>query len=325
MVVLHHLPRRPLRLPPPAVALGIFDGVHPGHRAILRKAASIAKSRGGTPAAVTFDPHPLAVLQPALAPPMLMPLERRLEAFTRCGIRLVLVVPFSRSFSRWSPERFVEEILVGKLGARDVVVGYNFRFGAGRSGTVALLRRLGRRHGFRVHVISPVRSGGARISSGKLRNWLREGKLDRVRRLMGGPPVLVGKVIKGKGRGAGLGFATANLQLAGEVLPPVGVYAVRARIVNKRTGYKVPGTSYAGMANLGFRPTFGPASSISPLLEVHLFAKLPRLYGKSLQVEFLRRLRAEKKFDSPRSLAAQLKKDAARARLFALHASRRMV
>ena len=308
MVVLRRVPRRPLKRVSSVVALGLFDGVHRGHQAILKKAST----------AVTFHPHPLSVLHPAAAPPLLMPLEQRLEAFSRCGIKTALVIPFTRSFSRRSPEWFVEEILVRCLKARKVVVGFNFRFGHQRRGTVKTLERLGRRHGFKVHAVAPVRFHGVRVSSGKLREWIRQGKLRQARRLMKGPAIVVGKVVHGAGRGKGLGFATANLKVESGLLPPVGVYAVRARI-NKGTRYKVPGTWYSGMANLGFRPTFkkkGTSLKTAPFLEAHLFSFHLPLYGKRLEVEFVRWLRAERRFPSPRALSRQLLIDARRVRWY---------
>ncbi len=331
MVVLRRLPRFPLgpvpQFPAPAAALGIFDGVHRGPRAILGMAVRLARKSRGTPVAITFHPHPLSVLRPAAAPALLMSLERRLEAFSRLGIRTALVVPFTRAFSRWSPERFVDEVLVRRLNVRDVVVGTNFRFGHGRRGTVKTLERLGRRNGFRVHPVAPVRSGGARVSSGKLREWIHQGKLQKVRRLMKGPAIVAGKGVRGAGRGRGLGFATANLRVESGILPPVGVYAVRVWTGGRR---------YAGMANLGHRPTFrrlrdretkrprdpqalslSVSQSLSPpLLEVHLFGLSHPLYRKRLEVEFVRRLRAERRFSSPQALARQLVVDARRAKWY---------
>ena len=242
-----------------------------------------------------------------------MPLDRRLEAFSRCGVKKALVIPFTRAFSRWSPERFVEEILVQRLKVKEVVVGYNFRFGHGRRGSVKTLERLGRRFGFRVHAVAPVRSGGVRVSSGKLREWIQQGKLQQARRLMEGPAIVAGQVVRGAGRGRGLGFATANLRVESGVLPPVGVYAVRAWI-NKSTGYKVPGTPCSGIANLGFRPTF--RRERKPLLEIHLFGLNLPLYRRRLEVEFLHRLRAERRFRSPQALARQLLVDARRAKWY---------
>ncbi len=311
MVVLRRLPRFPLRIPAPVAAIGVFDGVHRGHRAILRKAAALARKRRGTAMAVTFHPHPLSVLRPAAAPPLLMSLERRLDSIARCGIQFTLVVPFTRSFSRWSPERFTRGLLAGRLGVSDVVVGANFRFGRGRIGTVGTLQRLGRRHGFRVHAVAPVRSGKVRVSSGRLRDWIRLGKLDRARRGMGGPVTVVGRVVRGSGRGRELGFPTANLKVESGLLPLVGVYAVRARLDGRRL---------AGMANLGFRPTFKRRNmgKASPLLEVHLFGVRRPLYGRGVEVEFVRRLRGERRFSSPAALARQILLDARRARWYTL-------
>ena len=304
MLVLRRLPHRAVTPPAPSAAIGIFDGVHRGHRAILRNAST----------AITFDPHPLKVLRPAIAPPMLMPLHHRLEAISQCGIRTVWVIPFTRSFSRWSPERFVRDLLVRCLGVRKVVVGRNFRFGAGRRGSVQTLKRLGRCYGFEVHAVAPVRFQGERVSSGKLREWIRQGKLGRARRLLGGPAIVTGRVTRGSGRGRKLGFATANVKVESGLLPPVGVYAVRAA---------VGGRWHRGMANIGFRPTFSP-SAASPLLEVHLFGLSRPLYRKSLEVEFVRRLREERRFASPEALARQLAIDARHAKWYtALQAIKR--
>jgi len=294
MLIHRRVPRRPVTPAAPVAAIGIFDGVHRGHQAILREAA----------VAITFYPHPLKVLRPEIAPPLLMPLSQRLEAISGCGIRAVWVIPFTRSFSRWSPERFVRDLLVRRLRVRKVVVGSNFRFGTGRRGSVQTLKQLGKRYGFEVHAVAPVRFRGERVSSGKLREWIRQGELGLARRLMGGPAIVVGRVTRGSGRGRKMGFATANLRVESGLLPPVGVYAVRA---------KVGGRRYPGMANLGFRPTFS-ARAASPILEVHLFGFHRSLYGNSLEVEFIRRLRGEQRFASPAALTAQIRRDAARAR-----------
>ena len=316
MVVRRRIPRLPLKLPSAVAAIGIFDGVHRGHRAILGKASALARRRGGTAMAVTFHPHPLSVLHPAAAPALLFSLDRRLESIARCGIRFTLVVPFTRSFSRWSPECFVKDLLVGRLRVSGVVVGANFRFGKGREGTVKTLERLGRKYGFRVHTVAPVRSGGARVSSGRLRDWIRLGKLDRVRREMGVPAAVTGRVIRGTGRGRELGFPTANLKVESGLLPPVGVYAVRARLAGRRR--------WAGMANLGFRPTFKRRNlgKAKPLLEVHLLGVRRPLYGRPMEVEFLRRLRSERRFSSPVELARQISLDARRAKWYTLSTQR---
>lgn len=320
------------RTVPVVAALGIFDGVHRGHRKILEKAAQRARRLHGTALAVTFDPHPLVILRPQAAPPMLLSLENRLEAFTPCGIRAALVIPFTRSFSRWSPERFAGEVLVKTLGVREVVVGHDFRFGADRAGTPETLREIGRRHGFRVWVAAPVRVGKERVSSRRIRGLITAGDLRRAARLLGRPVSVTGRVVQGAGRGLRLGFATANLKIESGLLPPVGVYAVAAQLFKKGTVPFGDCPLRVGMANLGFRPTFkktedrGQRTERNPLLEVHLFGVQERLYGKSLQVRFLKRLRDERKFTSAEALRLQLEQDAHRAgRVFALHAGKRMV
>ncbi len=314
MNVLRRLPTRPLRRSSPVAAIGIFDGVHRGHQAILKKAARRASFLKGTPAAITFFPHPLTVLAPALVPSLLLSLEQRLKAFQRCGIRVALVIPFTKAFSRLSPQDFVEQILVERLKVREVVVGHDFGFGKGRLGTVDTLRALGGQFGFKVHVVAPIRVGGERISSRRIRDLIREGKLSKASQLLGRPVTAVGRVVRGTRRGKNLGFPTANLKVEAGVLPSVGVYAVRGQVNGRR---------YTGMANVGFRPTFeGPSSHASPLLEVHLFGVTRSLYGQHLEVAFLKRLRSERRFPSAWALTRQLILDARRAREFSLYLGR---
>ncbi|MBI3312157.1 MAG: riboflavin biosynthesis protein RibF [Candidatus Omnitrophica bacterium] len=309
---------------PIVAAIGIFDGVHRGHRRILAKAVERARRLKGAAVAVTFDPHPLAVLNPPQAPSRLISLEDRLQAFAGCGVQAAVVIRFTRSFSRWSPERFVREVLVRRLAVSEVVVGHDFRFGVRRAGTPDTLRALGKKQGFRTWVIPPFRSGKERISSRRIRELIAMGDLRRAARYLGRPVSIQGRVVRGAGRGARLGFATANLKVESGLLPPVGVYAVEAGI---------DGCERSGMANIGFRPTFKkvrstPNSSLPtpPLLEVHLFKIRKSLYGKLLAVRFLQRLRSERKFRSPEALRRQLQADARQAkRVFALQARRRMV
>jgi riboflavin kinase/FMN adenylyltransferase len=285
-------------------AIGIFDGVHRGHQKILRRAAVRAQAISGTPVAITFYPHPLAVLAPAIVPPQILSLDQRLRVFAALGIRAALVIPFTRRFSLWSAEEFVQRLLVGCLRVREVVVGHDFGFGHNRSGTTQTLKTFGRRFGFRVHVVPPVREGGKRISSRRIRETIQQGRLSEVERCVGSPVAVVGKVVRGSKRGTGLGFPTANLKVETGVLPPVGVYAVRA---------KLNGRPLAGMANIGFRPTFERkkvGSFRNPLLEVHLFGIRRSLYGRELEVAFIQRLRPERRFGSAQALAQQLKLDA---------------
>ena len=325
MVVLRRILVHPLRLRNPVAAIGIFDGVHRGHQAILRKAVVRAGKLRGTPVAITFYPHPLTVLAPRLVPPLILSLEQRLDAFARLGIRMTLVIPFTRAFSRWSAETFVKRLLVECLHIREAVVGHDFGFGFQRSGSVSTLRTLGRRFGFNVHVAAPVTLAGERIASNRIRDVIRQGDLAKASRLMGRPVGVIGKVIRGAARGQKLGFPTANLALEAGVLPPVGVYAVRGRLKDR---------SYPGMANIGFRPTFKKGTlhkgtllspddvspnEASPVLEVHLFGVRRPLYGKRLEVTFVKWLRPERRFPSAHALSGQLQADARRARgVFAL-------
>lgn len=320
MRILRRIPKRPLDLPRVVAAIGIFDGVHRGHQAILKKAVSRARALKGTPVGVTFDPHPLAVLNPSLVPTPLLSLGQRLDRFSELGIRLALVIPFTPAFSRWSPRLFVDRVLVRGLRVREVVVGHDFGFGKERAGSVRSLRLLGAQAGFKTRVVPPVRIGGERISSRRVREFIREGDLRRAERFLGRPVTVSGQVVRGAGRGKGLGFPTANLKVLAGVLPAEGVYGVRVQ---------AQGRWYGGMANLGWRPTFQRANGPTgqrPLLEVHLFGRHRPLYGSRLEIQFLRWLRSERRFHSPEALVRQLKRDAAGARrILYLHHHRPVV
>lgn len=305
MIILKSVPDRPVSWKRPVAAIGIFDGVHRGHQAILRRAVSRARAIGGTPAALTFSPHPASVLAPGAVPSLILSLPQRLEAFRRNGIRAALVIPFTRSFSRWPAEKFVKELLVRRLKVKEVVVGHDFGFGAGRRGTIETLRSAGKRFGFRVHVMPPVRLGNKRISSRGIREMIRAGKLAQAAQFLSRPVAITGEVVRGRGRGKALGFATANIQVHSGVLPPAGVYAVAGRVAG--------GGMLRGMANLGYQPTFGEKGA-APLLEAHFFGVRRELYGRPVELEFISRIRAGKRFDSPDQLAAQLKKDAFKVR-----------
>ncbi|MCM8794818.1 MAG: riboflavin biosynthesis protein RibF [Candidatus Omnitrophica bacterium] len=310
MTVLTRLPSRPLAWSKVVAAIGIFDGVHKGHQAILRLAARRAREIRGTATAVTFYPHPATVLAPHRVPPPLLPLEHRIRLLWDCGISKVLVIPFTRSFSRWPAEKFVEELLVGRLKVREVVVGHDFGFGRGRSGNVGTLRRIGRKTGFKVHVVAPVRVGRQRISSQRIRELIMAGRLEKAASWLGRPAGVTGRVVRGRGRGTGLGFPTANLQVESGVLPPAGVYAVSGELSG--------GVTFPGMANLGYRPTFKEKRNAGGredrMLEAHFFGLRRRLYGQHLTLYFFKRLRPERRFSSPAALQKQLLKDAVRAK-----------
>lgn len=312
MIVFRDLPKRPLKFRNPVVAIGIFDGVHRGHQVILKRAVERARRIQGTPIAITFDPHPLAVLNPRIVPSLLLSLKQRLEAFAACGIRATVVIPFTRSFSRWTPRQFVERLLVKTIRVREAVVGHDFGFGAGRSGSLATLKRFGQQCGFQVHAIPPIRIAGQRVASHQIRDHIRRGDLNTAAQLLGRPVSVGGQVVRGTGRGKRLGFPTANLKIEAGILPPVGVYAVQAKACPERSR-RVDSRCWAGMANIGLRPTFRGRVDLAPLLEVHLFGLRKSLYGRRLEVAFHKRLRAERRFPSPQALARQLSRDATRA------------
>lgn len=290
-----------------AVVPGNHDGVHLGHRALLEEARRQADAAGLAVVPLTFDPHPLTVLAPERAPMPLTTIPRRIELLRDAGADDVAVARFDAAYASRSAEAFVDAVLVGELRAGAVIVGPDFRFGAGRSGTIELLRALGEQRGFTVHEVAPVELPGlGRVSSTRIREALREGALDDATRMLGRLHEVEGVVIEGHKRGRTIGFPTANLDCDPILMPADGVYAVVARVVAPSRGAEL----IRGVANLGTRPTFAAGRSV----EAHLFDFDGDLYGARLRVGFVARLRAEQKFDGIDALRAQIAKDARAAR-----------
>lgn len=291
-----------------AVAIGNFDGVHLGHRAVVEAARGLAVTVAGRLGVVTFEPHPRELLTPASAPLRLTPFRAKAELLAGLGVELLVVLPFDRALARLSPEAFVAEVLVERIGARAVATGSDFRFGHGRAGDAAALARLAGGLGLAVATVPPVEVAGERCASTAIRDHLAAGRVDRAARLLGRPHAVAGVVRPGDRRGRTLGFPTANLEpLPARVqLPAPGVYAVRARISGDPAG-----TWHPGVANLGRRPTFDGRGL---LLEVHLLDGEHALYGRRLEVRFLERLREERRFAGPDELARQIVRDCAAAR-----------
>jgi riboflavin kinase/FMN adenylyltransferase len=286
-----------------AVAIGNFDGVHLGHRRLFELARERASSRGAPSAAFTFDPHPVRVLRPALAPPLLTPLPRKLELLGGCGLSAVVVQPFDVAYAASSAEEFVARDLCGRLGAADVVVGPDFTAGRDRA-RVERLRALLGAHGASLTVADPVTADGLVVSSTKIREFLLEGSVDGAALLLGRPHDVDGTVERGGGRGRGFGFATANVRGEG-MLPANGVYAVRAALAG--------GMRYDAVCNVGVKPTVQQAGPV--IAEAHLFDFDGRdLYGERIRLAFVARLRDEHRFPSIDALRAQIAEDAARAR-----------
>ena len=287
----------------PVLALGNFDGVHRGHAKIIDQVRRRADEAGATPAALTFDPHPSRVVRPGKAPPLLMTTAQKLDALVDAGIKGVAVVRFTRELAGWAPERFVRLVLVEWLRVAEVWVGANFLFGHDRTGNFSLLRSLGTRYGFRAEKIDPVRYRDFVVSSTRVRRLITEGRVDEAGALLGHHYMLAGTVTRGAGRGRGIGFPTANLDTANELLPPNGVYA---------TAVLIDGEIHAAVTNVGVRPTFGAAGP--SVVESHLLDQARELYGAEISVAFITRLRDEVVFADGEALGAQIARDCEDAR-----------
>ncbi|HEX9779811.1 MAG TPA: riboflavin biosynthesis protein RibF [bacterium] len=307
--------RVPFSSPPPraVVTVGVFDGVHVGHRRLIRDTVARAAAIGGTSVAVTFDPDPHEVLAPQRAPLALMPVPVRCRILHALGIERVWVIPFTRAFAGLSAREFIRQVLIEQLAARVVVVGVGFAFGRGGAGDPDLLARAGLKTGMRVIAVPPVMRGGRPVSSSRIRTLIGEGRLSAAARLSGRPPMLYGRVIRGSGRGGRrVGVRTANLALPPQIVPPEGVYAVMAACPDGRASASTPWRrAWRGVMNFGVRPTFGAGRVVC---EVHLFGFSGSLYGRELAVAVLARLRGERCFPSPQALAKQIRRDAGRAR-----------
>jgi riboflavin kinase/FMN adenylyltransferase len=291
-----------------AVAIGNFDGVHLGHRELFARARALGAARGGPAVALTFDPHPVQVLRPQLAPPTLTPLPRKLELLEGCGLDATVVQPFTLGYAGSSAAEFVARDLAAALGAAAVVVGHDFTAGHERA-RVDALRPLLAGHGIALELVAPVSADGLVASSTKIREFLLEGKVDAAAQLLARPHDVDGVVERGAGRGRALGFATANVR-TDAMLPANGVYAVRARIGAQGAA---GAATCGGVCNVGVKPTVQASGPV--LAEVHLFDHDGRdLYGAPIRVSFLARLREERRFASLEALRAQIAADAARAR-----------
>ena len=282
----------------PVLALGNFDGVHRGHRKILERVVRGAAEHGGTPMAMTFDPHPPRVVRPDKAPPLLMTTPQRLEALGAAGMQAVAVVRFTQDLSHWDAETFVQRVLVEWLHVSEVWVGANFLFGHERSGTFSMLRQLGLRFGFRADKIDPVRYKDFVVSSTRIRRLVSEGRMDEAGALMGRPYSLDGTVVHGRGKGREIGVPTANLETDNELIPPAGVYA---------TTLTVDGVDLASVTNVGVRPTFGDSGPL--VVETHVLGEPGDLYGKRVRLGFVQRLREERRFPDVDALVAQIEAD----------------
>lgn len=304
MRIIEGLKDFPLELPYPVLTIGNFDGVHVGHKRLLGQTAEIARRNAGTSIAMTFWPHPAVFFAPHRRLQYLTEPSVKCALMEEAGIDVTLIVSFNRDFARIEPEGFVRDILVGTLRAREIVVGFNFRFGKDKAGDARFLEEEASRLGCRTHVIGPFYIGAEVISSSRIRSLLREGEVEKAARLLGREYGVQGEVVHGGHRGAGLGFPTANVRPGNLILPARGVYV--ARIV-------VEGEVHPGVVNVGVNPTFG-GDALS--VEAHLFDFNRDLYGARIEVRFCRRLRDERKFSSVEELVDQIRRDVEAARGF---------
>jgi riboflavin kinase/FMN adenylyltransferase len=288
------------------VTVGTFDGVHLGHRHVLAEIARRAERTGRRSVLVTFHPHPLYVVRPAQAPPMLTTLAEKKEILAESGLEYVVFVPFTPVLQQYPARRFVEEILIGRVDMRELVIGYDHGFGRGREGGVDTLRQIGGEVGFDVDVVDAVQVDGEPVSSSRIRRLLGEGDAEAAARLLGRCYWLDGEVVQGEHKGRELGFPTANVRIADphKMLPREGVYAAWGWV----DGRRLP-----GLLHLGPRPTF---EGFAPTVELHLLDWRGDLYGRHVRVEVATHLRGIEKFDSVDALVAAMKGDEAAGRAY---------
>jgi riboflavin kinase/FMN adenylyltransferase len=286
------------------VTIGNFDGVHLGHQMLFAEVVSRARQGQGTSVAVTFEPHPLQVIRPEIGLKLISSYEQKVEMITLAGIDVLVVIPFTREFAATGAETFVDEVLVGTIGIRELVVGYDYAFGKGRQGDIGFLKEQGLRKGFPVTVVEPYYVDSILVSSSKVRELVRDGRMMDVSKLLGRSYQIRGTVQEGRKRGGPVvGFKTANLHLAEEDLcPKHGVYV---------TQVVYEGKCYGGVMNIGYNPTFGE-DKLS--VETHIFDFNKDIYGKKIKINLLKHLRGEKRFSGPEELSAQIREDIRQAR-----------
>ncbi len=285
-------------LRPTVLTLGVFDGLHLGHQRIMETVVERAKIVEAVPTAITFDPHPRAVLHPENSPPLLQTLDQRLANFEVLGIEQAIVIRFTKEFANQDAEIFLKEIIHERLQAKEIYLGHGFAFGKNRGGNIELLKKMSEELGFYADEVAEVRLRNKRISSSKIRQLLNDGKVNIVRRMLRRPYGVEGVIIRGDRRGHTIGFPTANLKPHNRVIPKYGVYA---------TAILIDGKWRKGITNVGIRPTF--KEDAEPSIETYIFDFEGNLYGDVLRVRFLHRIRDERKFNGIDELKAQIHKD----------------
>jgi riboflavin kinase / FMN adenylyltransferase len=291
---------------PCALTIGNFDGTHLAHQALFAEVTLLAKSRGWRPAALTFDPHPAHIVAPAYAPKRITNFDQRVQVMAACGLEQVLILPFTPELAKVSPEAFVKDILVAALNTKAIVVGDNFRFGHKHAGDMHLLAELGLQLGFSTHIEPAIGSRYGVISSTLVREAIGSGRMAMATRLLGRPYALTGAIVAGRGIGSKQTVPTLNIEPSSEVLPPNGVYISRTRDLDSLRFWN-------SVTNIGVRPTF---NGDSLTIETFLLDPFDGQTPANIEVQFLRRLRDEQKFDSPEALKSQIFRDVARAQAY---------
>jgi riboflavin kinase/FMN adenylyltransferase len=304
MKIFHNIDNADIQRPT-VVTLGVFDGLHLGHQQIMRTVVERARIVGAIPTAITFDPHPRAVLHPDSAPPLLQTLDQRLANFEVLGIEQAIVIRFDKAFATIDAESFIRKILYERLHCKEVHIGKDFAFGRGRQGNIGLLRKVGAELGFVADEVPEVQFRGRRISSSVIRELLATGNVNLARRMLGRPYGVEGVIERGARRGHTIGFPTANLRPVNRVIPRYGVYA---------TATLWDGVWRQSITNIGVRPTF--EHTAEPSIETYIFDFDEDIYGDVIRVRFIYRIRDERKFNGPEELKLQISKDVLRARNF---------
>jgi len=297
------------------VTIGNFDGVHLGHHMLFSEVVSRAFQKQGTSIVVTFEPHPLQVIRPEIGIKLISTYEQKVEMISLAGIDVLVVIPFTRDFAATRAETFVDDVLIKAIGVKELVVGYDYAFGKGRQGNIAFLKEQGRQKGFPVTVVEPYYVDDMLVSSSKIRELVREGRMMDVKTLLGRSYQIRGTVQEGKKRGGPVvGFKTANLHLSEEDLcPKHGVYVTQVVYAGK---------CYGGVLNIGYNPTFGENRLAA---ETHIFNFNQEIYGKKIKINLLKYLRGEKKFSGPEELAGQIREDIREAKEILSHAQKELL
>ena len=304
MEILRSIPELSRLRGPIVLAIGVFDGVHLGHQAVIGTALKHAAAVDGSAVVATFDPHPMKVLRPERAPHLLTATQHKLALIGSLGVKHVLLIRFDRSFASTAPETFIEQLVRCAQPLREICVGHEWSFGKNRSGNVDLLRTLGAKHGFEVVSSAPITVSGETVSSTAIRRAIEAGDFGKAAAMLGRDYTILGTVTGGDRLGQKIGFPTANLSAHNEQFPPNGVYCAEAQL---------DGEVVRGVVNLGYRPTVNPENE-ERILEIHLLDFDRQIYGKDLEVRFLRYLRPEKKFENIEALVAQIRADVNQAR-----------